>query len=246
MTALKSVRSTIRKSRVFKWLALPVTSSYGRWWDLEGMTLAGARRAMGAGDVSAEEFDETGRGQAQRLSAFVSEDGRAMDLGCGMGRVLKFLAPHCGEVVGLDVSTRMLALARKYVDGADNVRFVRGKGAELSMFEDDSFDFCYSIQMFHQIEREDSMKYLTEIARVLKPGGALYLEFLDLETESNANDFKEYALESEVLRVSRRRFFTEPEVRKYAELAGLTGCDVVKEGRYLVLQRDGPEAEGSR
>lgn len=141
MTALRNVRSTIRKSRVFWWLAFPVTSSYGRSWDFEGVTAAGARRAMGAGDVPEEEFAETGRAQAERLRAFVGPEGCALDLGCGMGRVLKFIAPHCHEAVGLDVSNRMLSLARRYVDGAESLRLVRGKGAELSMFED-GLDGC--------------------------------------------------------------------------------------------------------
>lgn len=238
MTALRGVRSTIRKSRLLKWLAAPVSSSYGRWWDLEGLTAGGARRSMGAGELTDAEFDESGRVQAAELSAFVAADGRVLDLGCGMGRVLKHIAPYCREAVGLDVSNRMLSLARKRIAGIENVSLARGSGADLSMFEDDSFDFCYAIQMFHQIEREDTIKYLVEIERVLKPGGSLYVDFLDLEAEQNANDFKDYALESEVRRVSRRRFFTEQELRVYAGLAHLDGCEMVRAGRYLVLQRN--------
>lgn len=239
MTALRSVRSSIRKSRFFKWLATPLASSYGRWWDFEGLTADGARRSMGAGDLTDAEFDESGRIQAQELSAFVAPEGRVLDLGCGMGRVLKHMAGYCREAVGLDVSNRMLSLARKRTAGIDNVKLVRGEGAELSTLENDSFDFCYAIQMFHQIEREDTIKYLVEIERVLKTDGSLYLDFLDLEAEQNAHEFKEYALESEVRRVSRRRFFTEQELRVFTRLAGLDGCKITRIGRYIVVQRDG-------
>lgn len=249
MTALRSVRSTIRKSRLLKWLAAPVSSSYGRWWDLEGLSSGGARRSMGAGDLTDAEFDESGRVQAAELSEFVAADGRVLDLGCGMGRVLKHIAPYCREAVGLDVSNRMLSLARKHVAGIGNVSLTRGNGAELLMFEDNSFDFCYAIQMFHQIEREDTIRYLVEIERVLKPGGSLYLDFLDLESEQNAKEFKEYALESQVRRISRRRFFTEQELRAFARLARLDDCEIVRSGRYLVLQRSNSpksgDAEGS-
>jgi len=101
-------------------------------------------------------------------------DEIVLDLGTGVGHTAFAVAPRVREVVGIDLTSEMIALAR---EGAAerkiaNVRFVRGDVSELP-FPDASFDVAtsrYSAHHYHQPER-----VLHELARVLRPGGRFVL-----------------------------------------------------------------------
>jgi ubiquinone/menaquinone biosynthesis C-methylase UbiE len=218
-----------------RWLVSPITSSYARMWDVEGLSLSRAKRMMGAVSASDAEFEAAGEKYAADIRRWIQPDWRVLDLGCGIGRIAKYVAPHCAELLAVDASPRMLHLARRRLNGASNVRFRRINGTDLSGVETDSLDFCYCIQVLHQIEREHTMRYMVELARVIRPGGGVYLQLLDFEDPRNAGDFREYALESKVLRISRRRCFTASEVRVLAELAGYVDTAVTKDGDSLIL-----------
>jgi SAM-dependent methyltransferase len=103
-----------------------------------------------------------------------SVSGTALDFGCGVGRLSLPLAARYGEVVGLDVSDRMLALAREAA-GRDphggRCRFVRNERPDLGMFADSSFDLVYSSLVLQHMPARFSMMYLAEFVRVLRPGG---------------------------------------------------------------------------
>lgn len=98
-------------------------------------------------------------------------DDVCLDVGCGVGRVEKHLAPLVKEVHGVDFSNTMLSLARKRLAGCDNVSFYRNDGESLSMFADEVFDLAWAELTFHHVPIEITKGYLTEIARVLKPTG---------------------------------------------------------------------------
>ena len=231
---IRSLRTSLRKTALARWLLWPVASSYGRMWDLAALNSDGARWWMG-GMKSDEDFEASGRHDAEQLARFVSRDARVLDLGCGMGRVLTHLAPHCAEIVGVDVSSRMLRRARERLRGVPNVRLQRVSGRDLRPLAEGVFDFAFALQVFHHLEREDTMRYLAELHRVLKPGGRVYLQFLNFEVEERAREFHDYALESELLQAARRRYFTEAEVSILASLAGFDATYLWANGDWLFL-----------
>ena len=55
------------------------------------------------------------------LCGLRAED-RVLDIGCGIGRIEKYLAPRVGEMCAVDVSGRMIARARERLAGLPNVR----------------------------------------------------------------------------------------------------------------------------
>ncbi|MEX2159801.1 MAG: class I SAM-dependent methyltransferase [Dehalococcoidia bacterium] len=227
---MRRIRTKLRQSSFARALLWPLTSSYGRMWDLAAMGKDNARWWM-AGTKSDEQFEESGRHDAQQLGRFVAQDSRVLDLGCGIGRVMLYLAPRCAELYGVDVSSRMLGRARARLRDVPNAQLSRVSGRDLRVLPDDYFDFAYSLQVLQHVEREDVMRYFAELMRVLRPGGRAYLQFLNLEVEALGSEFYEYALESELLQAARRRYFTEAEVRAYAALAGF-------DGTYLWTDRD--------
>jgi ubiquinone/menaquinone biosynthesis C-methylase UbiE len=104
----------------------------------------------------------------------------ALEVGCGTGSLalqIKRLNPQV-EVVGLDPDTKALDRARRKAARAGfSVQFDQGYADRLP-YPDASFDRVFSSLMFHHLELADKAQMLSEIRRVLKPGGRL--ELLDL------------------------------------------------------------------
>lgn len=107
------------------------------------------------------------------IESFITPTARVLDLGCGIGRLMKPLAPRVAGVHGVDVSGEMIERARTYLADLSNVTLTENSGADLSGLDSESFDFAYSYLMFQHIpERPVVETYLSEVARVLRPGGA--------------------------------------------------------------------------
>lgn len=240
MSIASRTRSFIRKNGALRWITAPITSSYGRMWDLEGISLSRAKTLMGACSANDAEFEAAGKRYAESMLPMLSADSRVLDLGCGIGRIALYVAPHCRELYAVDVSSRMLQHARRRLRDVKNVRTKRINGEDLGGLADNFFDFSYCIQVLHLIEREHTMRYLFELARVMKPGGTIYIQALNLDYAPNAKEFADYARESKILRISRRRFFTEAELCTYLSLAGFETTEVRSEKDSLFLTAKAP------
>jgi ubiquinone/menaquinone biosynthesis C-methylase UbiE len=100
------------------------------------------------------------------------ERGRALDFGCGLGRLTRAFARHFDECVGVDISESMVMRARELNAGVSGVSFVVNRADDLSRFEDESFDFLYStIALQHVPDRSAIESYIADFCRVLRPGG---------------------------------------------------------------------------
>jgi SAM-dependent methyltransferase len=106
----------------------------------------------------------------------VSSDDRCLDIGCGTGATTLALAARAvhGSALGLDLSGRMLTLAREAADRAAvrNVEFVQAD-AQVHPFETATFDVAVSRMgcMFFG----DPATAFANIGRALRPGGRLAL-----------------------------------------------------------------------
>ena len=107
-------------------------------------------------------------------------DKKALDVGCGPGRITHALAGHFKEVVGYDISPQMLELARG--TAWDNETFVLNETDDLSPFGDESFDFVYCSKVLQHVDPEAVGNYMAEMVRVLKRGGILFLQMLSHPT----------------------------------------------------------------
>jgi len=95
---------------------------------------------------------------------------RILDLGCGTGRFSQGLASRFdAEVVGVDPSRKMLAIARGKPHES-RVRYVEGR-AEAIPLEAGSVDMIFTSMTFHHFT--DRALAASECRRVLRPGGAL-------------------------------------------------------------------------
>ncbi len=107
---------------------------------------------------------------AQRLG-LPRQRARALDFGCGVGRITRHLLNHFEECWGVDVSPRMLEMAGKY---NPSVHFHLNQHGDLRDFPGSHFDLVYSILVLqHQPNREVIESYLREFFRVLRSQGLL-------------------------------------------------------------------------
>lgn len=101
----------------------------------------------------------------------VSPRWRVLEIGCGMGRLLRPLSPRVEHVVGVDLSEEMLRRAREHCASLSNVELARTDGG-LDSLADRTFDFVFSHIVFQHLPRKAyAERYFREAFRVLAPGG---------------------------------------------------------------------------
>jgi SAM-dependent methyltransferase len=131
------------------------------------------------GGWNQEEFFRTGLAEVDHLMPYLDSLGlprsrqRALDFGCGVGRVTQALGNRFQEVCGVDVSPVMIRLAREYNRHGGRCSFVLNEEPRLGAFPDSSFDFIYSSITLQHMEPRFAKAYLLEFLRVLAPGGLL-------------------------------------------------------------------------
>ncbi len=112
----------------------------------------------------------------RELEALVArwQKGRLLNLGCGHGA--DFLPFKGGfELYGVDFSSVMLELARKYARKFDlTVNLVLADVSQLP-FSNASFDWAISVATYHHLEGETRERAFAELRRVLKPGGEAFI-----------------------------------------------------------------------
>jgi ubiquinone/menaquinone biosynthesis C-methylase UbiE len=95
--------------------------------------------------------------------------GPALDVGCGDGMLACRLAERCAEVTGIDRDSRMIALARARTAEHASAQFIEADFLAHTL-QAASYDFvCANTSLHHM----DFTAALTELARVLRPGGRL-------------------------------------------------------------------------
>ena len=137
------------------WVILTDSRCYGRKWNKE-------------------EFFSTGEEEIGRVFSFMERAsirvpcGSFLDFGCGVGRICRPLRKQFEQGIGVDISPKMIELARTYVP---DVEFLVNQNDSLERLEDNSIDFIYSHIVLQHIPNEYQKRYLEEFLRILKPGG---------------------------------------------------------------------------
>jgi ubiquinone/menaquinone biosynthesis C-methylase UbiE len=167
-----------------------------------------------------EEFEAAGRRDAARIGQLIEPTDTVLDLGCGIGRVARYVAPLCREIWAVDASATMLDYARKRLADLPNVRFVQGAGASLPDVPSESIDVAYSMLTLQHVEREHAFLLLRELRRILKPDGRAFLTFPNLLSDTYLQAFLYYAEHDETDNPARARFYTPEEVARLLPAAG--------------------------
>ncbi len=136
-------------------------------------------------DETKTEFFESGRVHIRRILAIcrrhLDQDfspKRALDFGCGAGRIIIPLAEIAEHVVGMDVSDSMLKEARKNCNeySAKNVSLLKSDDKLSSLNR--SFDFIHSTIVFQHIPVKRGRRIFIKLLKHLEEGGVCVIQFV--------------------------------------------------------------------
>ena len=107
--------------------------------------------------------------------SYLKSDDVVLDIGCGNGQHSVRVARRVKRIVGFDLDERQLAIARRIAktEGLNNVSFERRSAEKLFPYKSRSFDEVLFFAVLEHLIHRDQI--LSEIYRVLKPGGLLLL-----------------------------------------------------------------------
>jgi len=145
---------------------------------LEGLRMAGKDpESLGADDLApVDEFHIRGREATEELAGLLElkAGSEVLDIGSGLGGTARFLAGEFGcQVTGIDLTQSYCDVATSLssrVGLADRTRFTQASALELP-HDDASFDVVWTEHV--QMNIEDKVRFYSEAARVLRPGGHL-------------------------------------------------------------------------
>jgi SAM-dependent methyltransferase len=126
-----------------------------------------------------EEFFDTGRQWVAKVVEDLDARGflaqarrrRALDFGCGAGRLTQALSRHFERCDGVDIAPSMIDLANRYNRYGGRCHYHLNAAPDLGLFPDGSFDFVYSQIVLQHMEPQYAHRYIGEFLRVLAPGG---------------------------------------------------------------------------
>jgi SAM-dependent methyltransferase len=134
-------------------------------------------------DWEVDEFLATGERDAERVLAAAAAHGlprrfgRALDFGCGVGRMTRALARRFDEVVGMDISPRMIELACELNRETTSARFVVGTEPDLRELPAEHFDLVVCVLVLqHLRSARDVERVVTGLTHALASGGALVFQ----------------------------------------------------------------------
>ena len=197
---------------------------YAATWD----SLTGSREeaySAAAGHKKDEaEFRQSAFKTVQNLIelAPVRPDDQVLEVGCGVARIGRELAPCCATWTGADISANMLSHAAPRLEGLPNVRLVQLHAVDLSEFEDSSFDVVYFTNMLIHLDEMDRWQYAQEAFRVLRSTGRVFMDIIDIESQAGWGMFVRDAVRYKDLERPpyMPRFSNASELTVYLQRAG--------------------------
>lgn len=112
------------------------------------------------------------------IEAYFPANAKVLDIGCGQGRLSRILADIGFQVSGADTSTAMLAEAR---NNAPNCEFRQSCEGRLA-YGDNAFEVAIAVTLFTSVpSASEQCQLISEIKRILKPGGILFVSDLPLQ-----------------------------------------------------------------
>ncbi|MFZ6004366.1 MAG: class I SAM-dependent methyltransferase [Actinomycetota bacterium] len=174
-----------------------------------------------------EEFFATGRREISDLLDYLRDLGieigraRALDFGCGPGRLVQALAGHFDSVTGIDIAPSMLELAERLNQHGDSCRYLLNTRADLTVVGEERFDLVYTHLVLQHMEPAYARAYIRELVRLVDPNGVVVFQ---VPTSSLKQRIKELLPDGLLTRYRRIKSGGGPSI----QMNGLDPADVAR------------------
>ena len=198
-------------------------------------------------DAFAHDFSQTRKNAWPEFDILLKEikkGDRILDMGCGNARLRHSLPTEFvrdGDYFGLDVSEKMLDVARKTFP---KDHFFHADFTKPLPFGNDNFDCVAGVASFHHILSVGEQKqFLQECCRVLKPGGLVFLTTWKLPKKHFWTNFWQGNGKNWVIPFGKEQYprtyrnVSGADLKKLLRRAGfqVTFCQLLRDKNYVIV-----------
>ena len=167
-------------------------------------------------------------------SVGIRKDDVVLEIGCGIGRVGRMVAPLCRKWIGCDVASNMLSLAAERLRDMPNVELKEISGYDLKGVADASVDVVYCTVVFMHLESWDRYNYILEAFRVLRPNGRIYVDNINLCSDGGWKVFEVHRAMASTNRPPHMTQNSTPqEIETYLKRAGFSDVQVCTDDDWI-------------
>jgi SAM-dependent methyltransferase len=122
------------------------------------------------GIIYAAGIDPVLRKTREIIAGYIAEDSKVIDICCGTGALVFYIAKRCEDVTGVDHSSGMIKYADKEKEnrGLANVKFIHADATNLSLYQDHAFDYAVLSFTIHEMPPYIRIPVLREATRIAK------------------------------------------------------------------------------
>lgn len=223
----------------------PQRSQYKQVWNSVSRDVETAKLAV-SGYVDEDQYRAMGKVSRDMLKAMAGygPDDTILEIGAGVGRVGAFLAPECREWIGCDASGNMVEHMKHRLAHLPNARAVEISGYDLQPIADESVDLVYSTVVYMHLDEWDRWAYIREGMRVLRPGGRMLVDNVNLGSDEGWAFFLDHCkIEPGSRPPNISKTSTSEELRIYFERAGFK--DIAQHKNHLWITTVGTKSRES-
>ncbi|MEO8285058.1 MAG: class I SAM-dependent methyltransferase [Chloroflexota bacterium] len=167
----------------------------------------------------------------------ITKEDKVLEIGCGVARVGREIAPLCAEWHGTDISGNMLVHAAKRLEGIPNAYLHELPFSDLSIFPANSFDCVYSTIVFMHLDKAEMFSYMRAALRVLVPGGRAYFDTCNILSPES---WRQFLVLLDTYGPTERpghaaQYSTPQEMEKFMQEAGFEQVHVDGDNPQLVV-----------
>ncbi|NVM18633.1 MAG: class I SAM-dependent methyltransferase [Candidatus Lokiarchaeota archaeon] len=124
--------------------------------------------------------------ELEEFASLLPDNARILDVGCGAGiPTARFLTERGIRVTGIDLSDKMLSLARDNVPSAEFIKM----DMNTLEFNENTFDGIISVYALFHVPKENHLEIFKRFFKILKPGGILMINTGVSESEGTSRFF---------------------------------------------------------
>ena len=161
-----------------------------------------------------------------RFAMEVRDLGPACDMGCGPGHIAHFLYERGVNVLGIDLSPRMVELARQLTPA---IEFHQGNMLSLDV-DDEAWGGIVAFYSLIHIPREAVVRVLQDFRRILRPKGLLLLSFHQGQEIRHLDEWWGKKVSLDFI------FFQRSEMETYLRTAGFEIEDTIERPPYADVE----------